>query len=395
MNLQTGAVRIKTNPTSAEVYVNNVYKGVSPQDISGLNPGEVRIRVQKDGYKTVYQNTRITSGEISILSIILDPEITTGSLLVQPEDARIRILNIRERFYQGIDLAAGKYHVEVSKEGYETHSEWVQIIAGITNKFKIDLKKKSQLTETFTNRLGMTFVLIKAGRFMMGSPTSEPDREDNETQHEVVLTKDYYMQTTEVTQGQWKAVMGNNPSLYKECGDNCPVDWVSWNDVQKFIQKLNQKGEAAYRLPTEAEWEYAARAGTTTAYSFGNDSNQLSKYGNFCDFNCTYSPKDTNQNDQYENTAPVKSYPPNAWGLYDMHGNVREWCSDWYGVYPTNRVIDPQGAQSDDFRLLRGGSWIISAGKCRSAFRFRNTPRERYTYVGVRLAASLSSASSK
>ena len=170
MNLQTGAVRIKTNPTSAEVYVNNVYKGVSPQDISGLNPGEVRIRVQKDGYKTVYQNTRITSGEISILSIILDPEITTGSLLVQPEDARIRILNIRERFYQGIDLAAGKYHVEVSKEGYETHSEWVQIIAGITNKFKIDLKKKSQLTETFTNRLGMTFVLIKSRSVHDGQP---------------------------------------------------------------------------------------------------------------------------------------------------------------------------------------------------------------------------------
>ncbi|ETR65673.1 MAG: hypothetical protein OMM_13887, partial [Candidatus Magnetoglobus multicellularis str. Araruama] len=113
----------------------------SPQDISGLNPGEIRIRVQKEGYKTVYQNTRITSGEINILSIILDPEITTGSLRVQPEDARIRIMNIREPFYQGIDLAPGKYHLEISKDGFKTHNEWVQILAGITNKFKIDLKK--------------------------------------------------------------------------------------------------------------------------------------------------------------------------------------------------------------------------------------------------------------
>jgi len=252
------------------------------------------------------------------------------------------------------------------------------------------------IPSSFTNANGMTFVWIKPGKFLMGSPEDEPGREDNEQQHEVVLTKGYYMQTTEVTQGQWKSVMGENPSYFKNCGDNCPVESVSWEDVQIFIERINKKADSyIYRLPTEAEWEYAARAGTITSYSFGNDSNQLSKYGNFCDSNCTYSHKDSNQNDQYEDTAPVKSYSPNAWGLYDMHGNVYEWCSDWYGDYPTNRVIDPLGAQSGDSRLLRGGSWNNFARNCRSALRIMDWPGYRFSGFGVRLAASLSSASSK
>jgi len=384
MRQQTGAVRIKTNPTSAAVYVNNAYKGESPQDISGLNPGEIRIRVQKEGYKTVYQNTRITSGEINILSIILDPEITTGSLRVQPEDARIRILNIREPFYQGIDLAPGKYHVEISKDGYETHNEWVQIIAGITNKFKIELKKKSQLTGTFTNRLGMTFVLIKAGRFMMGSPSSEPDREGDEKQHEVVLTKDFYMQTTEVTQGQWKAVMGNNPSYYKTFGEDCPVESVSWYDSQEFIKKINQMGYGYYRLPTEAEWEYAARAGTTTPFAFGNclNTDKANYDGNYPLIGCS-------EGKYRKKTVSVASLGKNVWGLYDMHGNVREWCNDWYGDYPDISVTDPRGPSSGSNRVGRGGSWYGSARYCRSANRYNSSPGYRSSHLGLRLSRTL------
>ncbi|MBF0452069.1 MAG: formylglycine-generating enzyme family protein [Candidatus Magnetomorum sp.] len=249
---------------------------------------------------------------------------------------------------------------------------------------------------SFKSASDMTFVWIKPGKFIMGSPKDEPGRDDDEKQHEVVLTKGYYMQTTEVTQGQWKSVMGENPSSFKDCGDNCPVENVSWEDVQHFIEKLNKKADKyIYRLPTEAEWEYAARAGTTTAYSFGNDSSQLSKYGNFCDFQCTFSWKDANQDDHYKNTAPVKSYSPNALGLYDMHGNVWEWCSDGYGDYPITPVIDPEGGQSDRGRLLRGGSWFSLAGDCRSAYRFRGGPDRRSDNLGFRLAASLSSAPSE
>ena len=124
--------------------------------------------------------------------------------------------------------------------------------------------------ETFISSLGMTFNLIPAGRFIMGSPSDEPGHWDEEYRHQVTLTQSYYMQTTEVTQGQWKAVMGSNPSRFSDCGDDCPVERVSWNDVQDFISELNKRGEGSYRLPTEAEWEYAARAGTTTAFANGD-----------------------------------------------------------------------------------------------------------------------------
>jgi formylglycine-generating enzyme required for sulfatase activity len=241
-----------------------------------------------------------------------------------------------------------------------------------------------------TNTIGMKFVYIKPGTFMMGSPTDEPGRGSDETRHQVTLTKGYYMQTTEVTQGQWKAVMDNNPSYFSSCGDNCPVEYVSWNDVQEFITALNQKEKTdVYRLPTEAEWEYAARAGSTSAYSFGNDSTLLSKYGNFCDSKCTYSWRDDNQNDQYKNTAPVKSYMPNAWGLYDMHGNVWEWCQDWYGSYPDISVTDPGGASSGSYRVLRGGGWYYYAQYCRSAGRYYFSPGYRGSNLGLRLSRML------
>ncbi len=220
--------------------------------------------------------------------------------------------------------------------------------------------------------LGMEFVPISPGTFMMGSPESEEDRYKDEIQHEVTLTQGYYLQTTEVTQGQWQAVMGNNPSHFKNCGENCPVENISWEDVQAFIQKLNQQErDYQYRLPTEAEWEYAARASTTTPFSFGNTlSTDQANY-------------DSNR------TTQVKSFPPNAWGLYDMHGNVWEWCQDWYGDYPSDSVTDPQGPPSGDHRVLRGGSWVSSARLCRSAVRLWGTPGDRHYRFGFRLVAPL------
>jgi len=384
LNLQTGALRIKTSPDSADVYVNNEYKGQSPKEITGLNPGEIKIRVQKNGYKTVYQNTHITAGEFNIMKIILDPEISTGSLRVKPEDASIRILNIRERFYQGIELAPGKYEIEISKEGYETHTEWVQISAGMNNNFNIDLKKVSHTAGTFTNRLGMTFVRIPAGRFMMGSPPNEPERSDDETQHEVILTKDFFMQTTEVTQGQWKAVMGNNPSYFKACGEDCPVESVSWNDTQNFIQKLNQMENGHYRLPTEAEWEYAARAGTTTPFAFGNclNTDHANYHGNYPLANC---PKGVYRS----TTVTAGSLQANAWKLYDMHGNVYEWCSDWYSSYSSTAVVDPVGPTKGSDRVIRGGDWNDDAGCCRSAYRYNYSPGGTYGYLGFRLVFRL------
>jgi len=231
------------------------------------------------------------------------------------------------------------------------------------------------VTQDFSNSLGMTFKLIPAGTFMMGSPTTELGRETNETQHQVTLTKSYYMQTTTVTQGQWTTVMGSNPSAYAACGNTCPVNLVTWNDVQTFIAKMNQRGEGTYRLPTEAEWEYAARAGSTTAFYNGEITSAYSADPNlnvigwyYVNSAVTYTP-----NSSGKGIHPVGQKQANAYGLYDMSGNVWEWVQDWYGTYPTGTVQDPQGPGSGTGRVIRGGAFDSDAHYCRSAYRVAYT----------------------
>ena len=244
---------------------------------------------------------------------------------------------------------------------------------------------------TFTSpTIGAKFVLIPAGSFTMGSPVSENERvvtnkgTDIESQHRVTISQPFFLQTTEVTQGQWKRVMGNNPSGFSSCGDGCPVENVSWYDVQEFIGKLNKlEGTDKYRLPTEAQWEYAARAGTTTAYHWGNSPDcSKANYGNFqyediSNIEC----KGTNPGE----TMKVGSFTPNAWGLYDMSGNVFEWVQDWLGLYPTGSVTDPVGPASGSVRVVRGGSWDYDAESCRAASRYDSAPGDRDSYLGFRL----------
>jgi len=198
----------------------------------------------------------------------------------------------------------------------------------------------------------------------------------------VTLTKSFYLQTTEVTQGQWKAVMGSNPSYFSNCGDNCPVEKVSWNDCQSFIATLNQlEGTTKYRLPTEAEWEYACRAGTTTPFNTGNClSTDEANYDGSRPY--TGCPSGI----YLQAPVPVKSFSPNAWGLYDMHGNVWAWCSDWYGAYPGNEVTDPDGPSNGTERVMRGGGWHNPARSCRSADRGLGIPGDKGYSVGFRVA---------
>jgi len=206
----------------------------------------------------------------------------------------------------------------------------------------------------------LEMVLVPAGKFKMGGP---------EEDHEVTLTKPFYMGKYEVTQKQWEAVMGDNPSETK--GAKLPVTDVSWEDCQYFIKKLNKKTDGGYRLPTGAEWEYACRAGTTTAYSFGDK----------------ITPKDANY--VYSNIrkpVAVGSYKPNSFGLYDMHGNVDEWCEDWYGDYPKRAVTDPKGPATGEHRVLRGGSFGFTESFARSSFRTSYDPTFRYSFFGFRLA---------
>lgn len=241
--------------------------------------------------------------------------------------------------------------------------------------------KEKKTKKGFTNFLNMDFVWIKPGTFMMGSPESEPGRDSDENLHTVRLTRGFFMQTTEVTQGQYKAIMGDNPSYFKDCGDDCPVERVSWNMADKFINKLNKvQDKYIYSLPTEAQWEYCARAGTKTAYSWGDGADcSKANYGNGWSSEC----KDINPG----KTMIVKSYHPNDWGLYDMHGNVWELCKDRYGKYPSGIVIDPVGSMSGTSRVCRGGSWFSYAGICRSALRGYYVADLRDDFLGFRLVA--------
>lgn len=229
------------------------------------------------------------------------------------------------------------------------------------------------LPGTYTNSIGMEFVLVPPGVFLMGSPDSDKDaREDEQPQHLVTISQPLYLGRYPVTQAQWQAVMGENPSHFT--GDNLPVERVGWEDAQAFIRKLNaQEGHVRYRLPSEAEWEYACRAGSRTRYCSGDDAGLLGPYA-------WYGENSGGK------THPVGLLQPNAWGLHDMHGNVWEWVQDWYGDYPAGAELDPEGPSSGASRVLRGGSWDDSASYCRTADRDFDSPDSRDNDVGFRLA---------
>jgi formylglycine-generating enzyme required for sulfatase activity len=247
---------------------------------------------------------------------------------------------------------------------------------------EISLVKAQPITKiryegkTISNSLGMKFIKIPKGTFLMGSPSGEPRRFKNEKQHSVDISRPFYLQTTEVTQGQWKEIMGNNPSYFKDCGDKCPVERVSWNECQEFIQKLNQKESInKYRLPTEAEWEYVCRAGSTTAFYAGNciSSSQTN-------YNSAYPMPGCKKEKYRGRTLKVGSFSPNPWGLYDMHGNVWEWCEDrcdW-----KEKTV----SENNSFRVCRGGSWGSYAALCRSSARRSNKQNYKDSGLGFRLA---------
>jgi formylglycine-generating enzyme required for sulfatase activity len=256
------------------------------------------------------------------------------------------------------------------------------------------VKLPKELTLDCGKGASLKLVLIPAGEFLMGGdePSEQVARECNNLrvnsesfqkerpQHLVKITKPFYMGVYVVTNAQYEAVMGVNPSFFK--GESNPVEWVSWNDAVEFCKKLSAKTGQMVRLPTEAEWEYACRAGTTTPFNTGEtiSTEQANYSGNF-----TYGSGRKGEN--RKKTVPVGSFAPNAWGLYDMHGNVMEWCQDWFdaGYYKNSPTYDPPGPEKSESRVLRGGCWGIFPAACRSAARTRNTPEAREAFVGFRI----------
>jgi len=226
--------------------------------------------------------------------------------------------------------------------------------------------------ESITNAIGMKLNLIPAGTFMMG---------EGKTAHKVTLTQSFYLGQYEVTQEQYEKVMGRNPSNFK--GGQNPVEQAHWNDAVEFCRKLSalaaeKKAGYVYRLPTEAEWEYACRAGTTTTYSFGDSESELGDYGWY------------GGNSGYR-SHPVGGKKPNGWGLYDMHGNVYEWCQDYYAedYYGKPPVVDPRGPTGGRYRVIRSGSWRYIASFTRSAKRGKDPPSRRHYNLGFRVVCEL------
>jgi formylglycine-generating enzyme required for sulfatase activity len=247
------------------------------------------------------------------------------------------------------DISFGKAVTEQQKQTLNIRS----IIQGIRDDLYLD-------GELITS---IEFCHVPAGIFRMGRLRNF---------HRVTISRDFYLGKYPVTQAQWEAVMEDNPSHFK--GARWPVENVSWEDCQQFIKKLNyQTGKDLYRLPTEAEWEYACRAGSITAYSFGDDKKHLGEYG----WHSTNSGGEIH---------PVGQKIPNPWGFYDMYGNVWEWCKDWYAPYPRSLVTDPEGPPSGSDRVLRGGCWFDAALRCRSGFRSFFSPDFHSSFFGFRLA---------
>jgi len=265
---------------------------------------------------------------------------------------------------------------------------------------KEQLLNKSDLS--ITNSIGMTFVPIPPGKFTMGSPENENGRDDDETQHTVKIKKGFYISSTPVTQGQWKSISHDNPSYFKNLGDDYPVENINWYEAQNFIKKLNLKEQTQkYRLPNEEEWEYACRADSLTTFgkNFQNDNNDKNdnnndKIDNKNDNNNNNDNEDIYYDEIIDNlgwyeknsdgiTHPVAQKMPNKWGLYDIHGNVWEWCEDYYRSYTKNK--NQNNNENESKRIIRGGSWLDSSIYCRSATRNWTDSNNKAPYIGFRL----------
>ena len=389
-----GSIKIVLNDPEADVEVRingDVIEIAGLEDPIRLRPGQHELLVTSDNFETYTKSFKVKRGGNPVLEVTLVPLKSAGVAassrrwglddpLVE-EWGPLKSAGVAASSRPRVDIAeSGQTPVPASIGPKTSGSEPPLAVApfdtGGAKQHQQAWADYQGLPVEQTNSIGMKFVLIPSGEFMMGSPEDDPDKEPNETpQHRVRITRPFYLGVHEVTQAQYEKVMGENPARFE--GPALPVIMVSWNDATAFCAKLSKTdARFDYRLPTEAEWEYACRAGTTTRYSCGDELDpQYAWFGGA-------------GGNGDEKTHPVGQKRPNGWGLYDMHGNVWEWCQDWWdaGYYANLPSDDPAGPPRGSFRVLRGGGWVGLPGYCRSASRGRSAPGNRYDFLGFRVA---------
>ena len=382
---QVGELNIETTPEDCDIYLNGVKQNrLTPAVLRNIQVGSYQLELKKEGFTSIKKQIEIKDGETTKIFEKLIAGITIP-IITEPSNATIEIDGI----YLGISpisykFTIGKnYNIKITKENYKPINETIFITENVYKLPVYNLEKIIILPE-------IEMVFVQGGTFTMGCTDEQGSdcASDEKLAHQVTLS-DYYIGKYEVTQGFWKKVMGNNPSRFINCGDDCPVESVSWNDCQEFISKLNQLTGKRFRLPTEAEWEYAARGGSKasyqTKYAGSNAFGEVAWYGDNSDVNY---PGGFEENGRKLGTHTVGTKKPNALGIYDMSGNVWEWCNDWFGDYSSGGVMNPKGASTGSYRVIRGGSWGGNGYYNRVSNRSIDYPSGSYDYLGFRLVFS-------
>ncbi|MBN1164515.1 MAG: SUMF1/EgtB/PvdO family nonheme iron enzyme [Candidatus Krumholzibacteriota bacterium] len=390
-----GWLTVRTKPSGLSVEIDGKEYGDSPINDLELSPGGHRVKVTDRSYYSAWKDIMIERGARREVQLELKPR--EGGLLISAVDkvgdAVAAEVRVDGKLFGttpcGGELIVGDHQIDVRS----TRGSWQGVVA-IEERVVDTLRVKldGSLSSGALSSIGIKMVPINPGTFQMGSSDREKGRGKDESQHKVWISKAYLISTTEVTQAQWIMVMGENPSHFK--GDDQPVERVTWFEAIDFCNRLSERegldpvykvheqyvswdrGKRGYRLPTEAEWEYACRAGTKTRIYTGDNKHDLLRAGWY-------------KENSDKKTHPVGQLDPNDWDLYDMHGNVWEWCWDWYDSYPIGNTVDPAGPGSGNFRVLRGGSWRDDSRYCRSASRNWLRPVNRLSYNGLRLVLDL------
>jgi pseudouridine synthase len=358
-------------------------EGLTPEKFSWAlkQTSQVRLQIRQWGEELVFSNSESAAIQGSRIGEI---ESSSDYFQIESDESEKMpksTLNRRDRAVSLVD--EHRFTIRTDREEVQfdwlKKPEWASAIGRDTFGLYADFEFKGIIQR---------FRWINPDEFLMGSPADEPERLEWEQQHSVTLTQGLWLADTACTQAMWTAVRGENPSHFRDNADN-PVEIVSWDGVQQFIERLNGAVPGLMaRLPTEAEWEYACRAGSSTPFTFGKNitTEQVNYEGNFP---YTNGVKGWSR----KQTMPVKSLPPNPWGLYEMHGNVWEWCADWFGEYEPSRVVDPLGPIQGSERVVRGGSWNFDGCFARSSYRYQKGPAFRTDSIGFRLALGRTSMS--